>query len=585
MASIAPGLQDALSASPEYETATSELSALLVSYPPPFIYIHDQDNVRLTAATVRSTLTDLVSDSANILDLRFAFVDAVACFSPRVLFDTALNALAGWTPRWDDGAQNWQGHPGADARRYNENIDAFVHGLQAISTGAIAAASSTGVNGGGKGKARAQERQPAACRMVLIVERAERLKDNLPDLVVPLTRLAELSQVDVTTVFISEVQWQSIRPSLRASPEPYYIDVPYLAKQATIDLLSSSFPPSSPESSTSRDIDAGAYHPSLKPLYAYFLTSLYSICGPFTHDPLELSYIAAARWPGFVQPVLDAHRNQLQEMAEAPDDDPDAEGEVDIDEIPALSNETRLRLLRLFTPSLTAALESLYPRLTNATHWARMHAPPPDLLTIHPGHAPDALLAQAATNASSLNATTTNGTTEASAEALPRMAKFVLAAAFLASTNPARSDLRMFGRGLDERAKRRRRKVGTPRKPKPGTTGTAMKLSQRLLGPTTFPLDRLIAMLGVLLEENDAETRPVAPQYTLPGEYTEMEIARVAVYANIVELISMRLLVRTSTTESLDRTPTLKCGIGYDLAVKLARSLGIVLSDLIYETV
>ena len=231
--------------------------------------------------------------------------------------------------------------------------------------------------------------------------------------------------------------------------------------------------------------------------------------------------------------MLDAHRNQLQEMAEAPDDDPDAEGEVDLDEIPALSDETRLRLLRLFTPSLTAALESVYPRLTSATYWARIHAPPPDLLTIHPGHAPEALLAQAATNANSLNATPTGGATEASIEALPRMAKFVLVAAFLASTNPARSDLRMFGRGLDERAKRRRRKVGTPRKPKPGTTGTAVKIPQRLLGPTAFPLDRLIAILGVLLEENDVDTRPVAPQYTLPGEYTEMEIARVAVYANV----------------------------------------------------
>lgn len=231
--------------------------------------------------------------------------------------------------------------------------------------------------------------------------------------------------------------------------------------------------------------------------------------------------------------MLDAHRNQLQEMAEAPDDDPDAEGEVDLDEIPALSDETRLRLLRLFTPSLTAALESVYPRLTSATYWARIHAPPPDLLTIHPGHAPEALLAQVATNANSLNATPTGGATEASIEALPRMAKFVLVAAFLASTNPARSDLRMFGRGLDERAKRRRRKVGTPRKPKPGTTGTAVKIPQRLLGPTAFPLDRLIAILGVLLEENDVDTRPVALQYTLPGEYTEMEIARVAVYANV----------------------------------------------------
>lgn len=40
-------------------------------------------------------------------------------------------------------------------------------------------------------------------------------------------------------------------------------------------------------------------------------------------------------------------------------------------------------------------------------------------------------------------------------------------------------------------------------------------------------------MLGVLLEENDADVRPAAPQYTLPGEYTEIEISRVALQANV----------------------------------------------------
>ncbi|TBU58295.1 origin recognition complex subunit 5 C-terminus-domain-containing protein [Dichomitus squalens] len=561
---------------------------LLLSYPPPFIYVHDPDNVRLTTAAIRSTLSHLVSEATDVPNLKYACVDAVACFSPRILFDTALNALAGWTPDWRDGAQNWEGPAGAETRRYNENFDAFVHGLQAISSGVSASTSSTsGMGGEGKSKARAEERAPAGERMVLIVERAERLKDNLPDLVVPLTRLAEMSQVEITTIFVSEVQWQNIRPSLRASPEPYYIDVPRLSKQATIDLLASSFPPAIPESSTSRATHVAAYHPSLKPLYAHFLASVYSICGPFTHDPLELSYIAAARWPGFVQPILDAHRQQLQEDAEsataADADDPDAEGDLeDPHEIPPVDEDARIRLLRLFTPSLTAALDTLYPRLTNAAHWARVHAPPPDLLTIHLGHAPEALVAQAAANAASIRASAP-GLTEAGIDALPRMAKFVLVAAFVASTNPARSDLRMFGRGLDERAKRRRRKAGTPRKPKPGTTGTAVKLPQRLLGPLAFPLDRMIAILGVLLEENDADTRPVAPQYTLPGEYTEMEIARVAVYANIAELASMRLLVRISPVDSLDRTPTFKCGIGYDLATKLARSIGIMLNDLVYE--
>jgi origin recognition complex subunit 5 len=36
------------------------------------------------------------------------------------------------------------------------------------------------------------------------------------------------------------------------------------------------------------------------------------------------------------------------------------------------------------------------------------------------------------------------------------MSKFILIASFLASMNPARSDLRMFGRGLDEKKRKRR---------------------------------------------------------------------------------------------------------------------------------
>lgn len=49
----------------------------------------------------------------------------------------------------------------------------------------------------------------------------------------------------------------------------------------------------------------------------------------------------------------------------------------------------------------------------------------------------------------------------------------------------------------------------------------------------SFPLDRMIAILGVLLEENDADMRPAAPDYTVPGEYTEMEISRTAVFAQV----------------------------------------------------
>jgi origin recognition complex subunit 5 len=49
-----------------------------------------------------------------------------------------------------------------------------------------------------------------------------------------------------------------------------------------------------------------------------------------------------------------------------------------------------------------------------------------------------------------------------------------------------------------------------------------------------FPLDRLIAILGALLEENDGEVRLLAPlEYTVPGEYTDMETSRIEISAAV----------------------------------------------------
>ena len=159
---------------------------------------------------------------------------------------------------------------------------------------------------------------------------------------------------------------------------------------------------------------------------------LYSTCAPFTHDPDELAYISAARWPGFVQPVLDQHVRT---------------GET---EIAPPSEDTRIRLMRFFAPSFTTALEQLYPRLIDAELWAQNNAPPADLLAKTPTTLPPAV------------------TLHRSSEPilLPRLAKFILLAAFLASTNPAKSDVRMFSRAPDER--RRRKRNASPRKTKAG---------------------------------------------------------------------------------------------------------------------
>ena len=201
---------------------------------------------------------------------------------------------------------------------------------------------------------------------------------------------------------------------------------------------------------------------------------VYGACGPFTHDPDELAYIAAARWPGFIAPVLDEHRRNLEDFSgwlQAQREAGADESELAEHAPPVLApptEDTRLRLTRLFTPSLTAALEALHPRHTSAAAWARTHAPPPDLLRIPPAHAASAMRAADASDG-------------ADALALARMAKFVLVAAFLASTNPPKSDVRMFGRGPDDRRRRRRKGGGARKTRKPGTA-TKVRFS-RCAGP------------------------------------------------------------------------------------------------------
>lgn len=153
---------------------------------PPFIYVTDHLSPRLSTLAITSAL-DCVATIRNTGKgngkefLRFACVDAIECFTPRLFYDTVLNAFAKWQPDWDEGCSNWGGAEGA---RWNESVGTFVQGLQAL------LADIAGRDG--------EETDPeSACRLVFVIENAERLKGNIPELVIPLTRLAELVGVTI----------------------------------------------------------------------------------------------------------------------------------------------------------------------------------------------------------------------------------------------------------------------------------------------------------------------------------------------------------------------------------------------------
>ena len=154
-----------------------------------------------------------------------------------------------------------------------------------------------------------------------------------------------------------------------------------------------------------------AYHPALAQLYAHYANALYSICSPFTRDPHELAYVAAAQWPSFIAPVLEAQKG--------------------VAEFHIIPEDVRMRLLRAFLPCFTAALDALLPRRIHARAWCRMPDPGED------------------TGVDERNV-------EAVARSLPTLQKYILLAAFLASSNPPRTDMRMFARSSETRSKRRR---------------------------------------------------------------------------------------------------------------------------------
>lgn len=177
---------------PGYEKVITQVYGLISSYPPPFIYINDPVTPRITSSVVKSTLSIIAAasskPSSNPQQILYAQVNAVACFTARLLYDSVLNALANWRIEWDRGCENWSAD--GDMPRWNESLDGFMHGLRAIR--AHLGNAGREIKQGGKSKAKANQTVESDIRIVVVIERAERLSETLPDMIVSLSRLAEL---------------------------------------------------------------------------------------------------------------------------------------------------------------------------------------------------------------------------------------------------------------------------------------------------------------------------------------------------------------------------------------------------------
>ena len=201
---------------PGYENFTVEFGTLASTYPPPFIYIQDIQALRTTLNAVDAILRDISNSNASMLHrskVYYAKVDCISCFTPRLFYEAAINSLVGWEPDWEEGCSNWAAD-GVVGAKWNENMDMFLHGLRAAHQ-YLCRQSGIGISESQgqprktpKGKGKAKEVPEVGfdgVRFIIVVERVERLKESQPEMIVPLTRLAEL----VCRVFSSSFgAWQ-----------------------------------------------------------------------------------------------------------------------------------------------------------------------------------------------------------------------------------------------------------------------------------------------------------------------------------------------------------------------------------------
>ncbi|WVQ99429.1 hypothetical protein IAU59_006564 [Kwoniella sp. CBS 9459] len=417
--------------------------------------------------------------------------------------------------------------------------------------------------------------------LVIRITKAERLRSVLGNGWSVVTRLSELCGIPCTVVLCSTAPWDHVRPHRGDAPEPVHLYLP---------------PP------TREEILAALLPGSSHPLYPRFLELLLSTVLPLVTPPIsEMHYLSLSLWPIYtasLPPHLEMTLLSPASSAQScyPDPaNPPPPLNVNIKLLTDLKSQLSL--------SLAAAIESLLPRHIGSTEFIKSLLPGPGKLRTLPK--PPEI-------------------------ELPLIAKFLLVAAYAASYNPAKSDIRLFGRGTGPDGKRK--KGGGTRRAGYGRTRIG-KIPQRLLGPKPFPIDRLLALFSALYAEHaprpddllpslgeangdsysssDSEANrqddmdlwersyPSAAELTAKADRKRKRESErekrwddqvdgitmsAKLWGMIPRLESQGLLRRTSPQDRLDNI-TLRCEIDYETAKTLAKELRITLDEYLYEAI
>lgn len=293
--------------------------------------------------------TSIISTLLQKLNVKYAYINLFECYTSKILFETLLNKLSGHVINPNNGLPYAKCDNMMDflthLNKCNERID---------------------LNG-----------------WVIIFDKAEQLRRMDFNLLSAFLRFQELTNFNISVVFLSEIIFQKFYTKLNIV-EPIKLYYPQYNKEQLLEILTKDFV-ASPHLLCGSEITEAFYKNYLN----VFLSVFYRAC----RDLSELKYMAKLNFVKYCEPIINKEKS---------------------------ANDS-IGLWRHLAPTLKSSLEVLYLRISSVSEERNYCSTEPQQK-------------QFAFSKEKL----------AQSLELPFYAKYLLIAAYLASYNPAKEDKRLF---------------------------------------------------------------------------------------------------------------------------------------------
>lgn len=355
-----------------------------------------------------------ITSVLRYLGYKHVVIDCIECYSAKLMYETVLSGLGG-----------------SDLDTKCESMLDFSNALNRVGHNLV-------------------QYQP----IVLIFDRAERLRNMDHSVICALLRLRELCYLNVCTVFITHLVFDNFYFKMGVR-EPIKIYFPNYNKEELFKIIFLRHSSFVRHVLSNYEVDNVTRSELEKPeLFANFLNAFLSVFYRPCRDLIELQHMAQVNFVKYCEPII--------------------KSEIQAQDLP--------KLWRHISPILKTSLELLYLRISTS----KPCKPSPGKENS------DFMQSQTYNFENTLKEELTSTKTFAQSFELPYYAKYLLIAAYLASYNPPKEDKRLF---MKYHGKQRKRLQQVKAKAK-----ITEKLNTQL-GPKVFTLDRLLAIFYAILEE------------------------------------------------------------------------------------